>query len=88
MDLLGAELPSWSCEVPAGGLSLWVRLPSPVAARFADAALRSGVAVATADGLSPTALHRDRLRLTFALPEPDLRQAVTRLATAWSTFEV
>ena len=85
VDELAAALPTWRADVPAGGLSLWVRLPGPVAARFADVALRHGVAVATAEGLSarPDA-HRDRLRLTFALPEPDLREAVARLATAWS----
>ena len=85
VDLLAEHLPSWRCEVPAGGLSLWVQLPAPVASRFADVALRHGVAVATADGLSarPDA-HRDRLRCTFALPEPDLRAAVPRLAAAWS----
>lgn len=86
VDLLGRAIPAWRCAVPAGGLSLWVQLPAPVAARFADAALRHGVAVATADGLSVTTAHRNRLRLTFALPEPDLREAVTRLATAWATL--
>ena len=83
-DLLAEHLPSWRCEVPDGGLSFWVRLPEPVAARFAPVALRHGVAVATADGLSLTGDHRDRLRLTFALPKRDLRLAATRLATAWS----
>jgi DNA-binding transcriptional MocR family regulator len=89
VDLLAEQLPPWRCEVPSGGLSLWVRLPGPVAARFADVALRHGVAVAVAEGLSarPDA-HRDRLRLTFALPEPDLRAAVSRLAVAWSELAV
>lgn len=82
--LLAEQLPSWRCTVPAGGLSLWVQLPEPVAARFADAALRHGVAVATADGLSTTTQHRDRLRLTFAVPEADLRAAAERLAAAWA----
>lgn len=88
VDLLADALPDWRCTVPAGGLSLWVQLPAPVAARFGDAALRHGVAVATADGLSLTGDHRDRLRLTFALPEPDLRTAVDRLATAWASLGV
>ncbi|MCU1369104.1 MAG: GntR family transcriptional regulator [Ilumatobacteraceae bacterium] len=86
--LLAEALPDWRCSAPDGGLSLWVQLPGPVAARFADAALRHGVAVATADGLSVTGRHRDRLRLTFALPEPDLREAVARLATAWNGADV
>jgi DNA-binding transcriptional MocR family regulator len=83
-DLFADRLPSWRCTAPTGGLSLWVQLPEPVAARFADIALRHGVGVATADGLSARpSLHRNRLRLTFALPEPELRTAVDRLAAAW-----
>ncbi|MCB0972670.1 MAG: hypothetical protein KDA97_14280, partial [Acidimicrobiales bacterium] len=67
-----------------GGLSLWVRLPGPVAARFAEVAVRHGVSVAPADGLTATpAAHRDRLRLTFARSEPELREAVLRLERAW-----
>mgnify|MGYP001294539604 CR=1 FL=1 len=83
--LVRQRLDGWEADVPDGGLSLWVRLPQPVAARFAEVALRHGVAVATAEGLSadPTA-HRDRLRLTFARPEADLRAAVDRLAAAWA----
>lgn len=84
VDLLAEALPAWRCQVPTGGLSLWVQLPAPVAARFADVALGHGVAVATADGLSLTGRHRDRLRLTFAVDEPDLRAAVPRLARAWA----
>ncbi len=83
--LLGEHLPTWRCSVPDGGLSLWVRLPMPVAARFADVALRHGVAVATAEGLSARpADHRDRIRLTFAVPASDLRTAVARLGAAWA----
>lgn len=85
--LLAESLPDWSCTVPDGGLSLWVRLPTPTAARFADRALSHGVAVATAEGLSATNRHLDRLRLTFASSESDLHDAVERLAAAWSEVE-
>ncbi len=82
--LLAAHLPTWTADVPDGGLSLWVRLPGPVAARFAEVAVRHGVSVAPADGLTATpAAHRDRLRLTFARSEPELREAVLRLERAW-----
>ncbi|MFN8017560.1 MAG: PLP-dependent aminotransferase family protein [Acidimicrobiales bacterium] len=85
--LIESRLPGWTAAVPHGGLSLWVRLPAPVAGRFADVARRHGVVVATAEGLSARPQeHRDRLRLTFALPEPALLAAVDRLASAWSTF--
>src|SRR5690606_34319825 len=50
---LRRRLPSWTWPEPAGGLSVWVRLPSPAAAAFAQAALRNGVAVATAESLAP-----------------------------------
>ncbi len=81
---LRGRLPEWRWDEPAGGLSLWVRLPTPNAERVAHLALRHGVAVATAEGLSPGGGHPDRLRLSFALPEPLLAEAVDRLAAAWA----
>jgi DNA-binding transcriptional MocR family regulator len=84
-ELLAEHLPTWRTAVPDGGLSLWVQLPAPVAARFAEVALRHGVSVAPADGLTPRPeRHGDRLRVSFARPEPELREAVRRLALAWS----
>jgi len=50
-------------------------------------ALRYGVAVATADALSVTDRHADRIRLSFAPPTADLRHGVDRLAAAWSECE-
>lgn len=77
-------LPEWRWDDAQGGLGLWVRLPSPEAERVAHLALRHGVAVATAEGLAPDGGHPDRLRLSFALPEPLLVEGVTRLAAAWA----
>jgi DNA-binding transcriptional MocR family regulator len=83
-DQLRTHLPTWDWDVPAGGLSLWVRLPAPCAEHVAHLALRHGVAVATAEGLSPGGGHPDRLRLSFAQPEPLLVEGVARLAAAWA----
>jgi DNA-binding transcriptional MocR family regulator len=83
---LRAELPAWSWEEPDGGLSLWVRVPSPHAAAFAQHALRHGVAVAAADAVSPSGAYPDHLRLAFAAPPEELREGVRRLAGAWQTF--
>lgn len=84
-DLLAEHLPTWRTTVPDGGLSLWVRLPVPVGARFAEVAQRHGVSVAPADGLTAwPERHRDRLRLSFARDEAELRRAVDRLAAAWA----
>jgi DNA-binding transcriptional MocR family regulator len=48
-------------------------------------ALRHGVAVATAEALSPRPVHhRDRLRLSFSGPPAQLEEGVRRLAAAWS----
>ncbi len=84
---LRRELPSWTWPEPAGGLSVWVRLPGSgvEAAAFAQVALRRGVAVATAEALSPTPeRHRDRLRLSFSAPVSLLEEGVRRLAAAWA----
>ena len=81
-DALRVHLPDWTWEEPRGGLSVWVRLPRPIAASLAQVALRHGVAVATAEALSGGADHPDRLRLSFAAPEADLREGVRRLAEA------
>jgi DNA-binding transcriptional MocR family regulator len=80
---LRTSLPTWSWDRPAGGLSLWVRLPTPTAEPFAQAALRHGVAVATAPALSPSTHHADRLRLSFSGPPDRLEEGVRRLAAAW-----
>jgi DNA-binding transcriptional MocR family regulator len=80
---LHARLPAWAWAEPAGGLSLWVRLPAPVAAQLAATARGLGVVVATTDeglsagaGRSGAPAHPDRIRLSFALPEPVLTAGV------------
>jgi DNA-binding transcriptional MocR family regulator len=83
-------LPTWRWDEPAGGLSIWVRLPAPVARELAVVALRHRVAVATADALSavvaqPPGGHGDRIRLSFAAPVAELQEGVRRLAEAWRT---
>jgi DNA-binding transcriptional MocR family regulator len=84
---LRRHLPDWEWAPPAGGMSLWVRLPSSDAGAFAQAALRNGVAVATATPLSSPSSsggHRDHLRLSFS-PAPDaLEEGVHRLAGTWA----
>lgn len=79
-------LPSWRWREPAGGLSVWVRLPGGRdAGELAQAALRHGVAVATAEALSAhPERHADRLRLSFSAPPAVLTEGVRRLAEAWN----
>jgi DNA-binding transcriptional MocR family regulator len=80
------RLPSWRFDEPEGGLSIWVRLPAAVAEPFAQAALRDGVAVATAEPLSPSGTQLEHLRLSFAGPVDELLDAVDRLAGTWAAF--
>ncbi|MEU1389625.1 MULTISPECIES: PLP-dependent aminotransferase family protein [unclassified Nonomuraea] len=80
---LSARLPSWTWSRPPGGLSLWARLPGADTDRFAATAREQGVAVAPGSLFSPDGRHRDRLRLSFALPPALLDQAVAALARAW-----
>lgn len=80
------RLGRWTWDEPAGGLSMWVGLGGVDAERFAQVALRHGVAVATAAPLSVSERHADRIRLSFAPPPALLRQAVERLGAAWDAL--
>lgn len=86
-DALHEELPEWTWPEPQGGLSIWVRLPSPTAGAFAHLALRHGVAVATAQAVSASTAHPNRLRLSFSAPIPLLQEGVRRLGTAWRAYQ-
>ncbi len=84
---LRRDLPGWAWDEPAGGLSIWVRLPGGAdATAFAQVALRHGVAVATQAALSCSGAHPDRLRLSFSARTAALTAAVARLAAAWDVF--
>jgi DNA-binding transcriptional MocR family regulator len=83
---LRQRLPEWEWPEPQGGLSMWIRLPGPVAELFAAAALDEGVAVATAQPLSASGEHDDRIRVSFAAPAPVLEEGVRRLEGAWRSL--
>ncbi|MEV6226331.1 PLP-dependent aminotransferase family protein [Saccharopolyspora shandongensis] len=80
---LRSHLPQWTWERPAGGLSLWVRLPGTDTDRFAELARDNGVAVAPGSLFAADRGHRDHLRLSFALGPELLDQAVAALARTW-----
>lgn len=83
---LSARVPRWCWVPPEGGLSLWVRLPTPSADEFAQFALRRGVAVIAGSAHCVDGSGADRLRLAFSQPEPILVEGVRRLASAWEEF--
>jgi DNA-binding transcriptional MocR family regulator len=84
--LLSRHLPEWTWEAPAGGLSLWVKLPRGDASAFAQAALRHGVAVVPGALASPSGGCADRLRIPFVLDAGPMREGVERLARAWDAY--
>lgn len=84
--LLSRRLPEWTWSAPAGGLSLWVRLPHGDASVFAQVALRHGVAVVPGPLASPDGGCSDYLRLPFVLEAGPMREGVERLARAWEAY--
>jgi DNA-binding transcriptional MocR family regulator len=78
---LASLLPRWTWTPPAGGLTVWSRLPDNTdSGAFAQAALRHGVAVIPGRLLSVTADRSSWVRLTFTLPPEQLTAAVAALA--------
>jgi DNA-binding transcriptional MocR family regulator len=85
---LARHLPDWTWKKPAGGLTVWVRLPRGRGAEFAQVAARHAVAVLPGSVCSPTNGFADHLRLAF-VPEPEeIREGVERLARAWNKYGV
>ncbi len=81
--LLGAlaeDAPAWSVRRPHGGLSAWVRLPSPVATRLASAAAREGLVVTPGPAFSVDGTFERHLRLPYTAAPDVLRDAVRTLA--------
>jgi len=83
---LARLLPDWRWRRPAGGLSLWVRIPRGSAAEFVEVALRHGVSLVAGSTCSPRAAYPDFLRIPFVQEPEVLRDGIRRLAGAWKTY--
>ena len=84
--LLARNLPEWEWTPPAGGLSLWVRLPRGDANELAQIALRHGVSVVPGPLASPDGSFADHLRLPFVLDRKPMEEGIMRLARAWAAY--
>ena len=84
--LLARDLPGWTWVAPAGGLSLWVKLPNGDATEFSQVALRHGVSVVPGPLASPDGGFADHLRLPYVLGPREMEEGVRRLARAWSDY--
>jgi DNA-binding transcriptional MocR family regulator len=82
LEELARRLPEWTAPRPAGGLSVWCRLPAGASsAALAAAAAPLGLLLAEGGAFGTGHAFDDHLRLPFTLPPAQLRDAVGLLAT-------
>jgi DNA-binding transcriptional MocR family regulator len=79
---LRRECPGWEFDLPAGGLSLWVRLPGVSSTALASAAARHGVHIVPGTAFGADGVLDDHLRVPYVLAPEHLREAAARLALA------
>src|SRR5262249_6845100 len=75
-------LPHWNFARPAGGQSVWARLPQPISTALADAAERYAGRLVPGPRFGLDGTLERFLRVPFSLQPADLEQAVARLADA------
>ena len=78
------HLPAWTFRVPTGGMALWCRLPAPTATALVAEAERRGVVLAPGPVFAVEGGLDRFVRIPWARPADELRDAVRRLADAWS----
>ncbi|NUS44747.1 MAG: PLP-dependent aminotransferase family protein [Mycobacteriaceae bacterium] len=83
---LASELPDWEPVAGAGGMALWVQLPAPVSTALAATAPNHGVLLAAGPRFGVQGAFERFLRLPYTHPAPDLRLAVSGLATAYAAL--
>lgn len=82
---IGTHLPDWSVTAPAGGLSLWCRLPAGISsAALVAGAAPLGVLLAEGRAFGTGHAFDDHLRLPFTHPAQELRRAVEVLTRVQS----
>src|SRR5262249_24969804 len=84
--LLGKHLPEGTHRRPAGGLSLWVRIPGGGVAGRSALALRRGVAIVPGTVNSPEGRWADHLRLPFVSSPTTMEEGIRRIADAWAEY--
>jgi len=71
----------------AGGLFLWVKLPSGDSREFAQVALRHGVLILPGPTMSAAGQHAPFIRVPFLAEPKSLRAGVRRLSAAWREYQ-
>ena len=81
------ELPDWEFEVPAGGLTLWVRTGGLSGSRLAEAGERVGVRVPSGPRFGVDGAFEGYVRLPFTVGGAVADEAAVRLAAAAKLVE-
>ena len=82
LDLLAGHLPEWETGHPAGGLSVWCRLPAPVSTALTVIAPDFGIRLAAGPRFGIGGAFERYLRVPFTLPPDQLETAVLALRSA------
>ncbi|BAS07268.1 2-aminoadipate transaminase [Arthrobacter sp. Hiyo4] len=82
LELLAGHLPDWETARPAGGLSVWCRLPAPVSTALTMIAPDFGIRLAAGPRFGIGGAFERYLRVPFTLPPDQLETAVLALRSA------
>jgi DNA-binding transcriptional MocR family regulator len=82
LELLAGHLPGWDTARPAGGLSVWCRLPEPVSTALTVIAPDFGIRLAAGPRFGIGGAFERYLRVPFTLPPEQLETAVRALRSA------
>ncbi|MCZ8282582.1 MAG: PLP-dependent aminotransferase family protein [Aquidulcibacter sp.] len=85
LALVHEYLPDWTTIEPIGGLTMWLRMPKPIARQVSDWCLRNHLQVVPGSRFSVYGGLDSFMRLPFSRSEDDLRRGLQLLATAYST---
>ncbi len=86
LDLLAEQLPDWQPLPGTGGMSLWVRMPTPVSTALAATAPNHGVVLAAGPRFGVEGAFERFLRLPYAREVDEVRRAVASVASAYDAL--
>ncbi|MDR6414162.1 PLP-dependent aminotransferase family protein [Pseudarthrobacter sulfonivorans] len=82
LELLAEHLPDWQPERPAGGLTVWCRLPAASSTALTVIAPEFGIRLAAGPRFGAGGAFEQFLRVPFTLPPDQLETAVRALRSA------
>jgi DNA-binding transcriptional MocR family regulator len=82
LELVAGHLPEWETGRPAGGLSVWCRLPAPISTALTVIAPDFGIRLAAGPRFGIGGAFERYLRVPFTLPPDQLETAVLALRSA------